>query len=233
MCCRCAAASHDGQLRWSSQLWFPRPERLAVCLSAIRRSAIAFPLRRCPGSRLTNCNTSSMRAPSCGPGQASSRSGAAARSLCCRTRSPIRCRRSRAPRKTATELIRPSLCVQARDGRLHVFLPLCLEARRLSRSGCRGRRYLPISCRSPSGWRAIRRPSIRGCGSSASLPIPACSKINCRPRAIGTSLNEPTPMLFEEARKNRLTAEKFAYDGTHLATGGGSHIVIGGASVCG
>jgi uncharacterized protein (DUF2126 family) len=28
-----------------------------------------------------------------------------------------------------------------------------------------------------------------------------------------------------------LTAEKFAYDGSHIATGGGSHIVIGGATV--
>ena len=36
---------------------------------------------------------------------------------------PIRCRRSRATAETAKELIRPALCVQAREGRLHVFLP--------------------------------------------------------------------------------------------------------------
>ena len=38
-------------------------------------------------------------------------------------------------------------------------------------------------------------------------------------------------MLDEEARRNRLTAEKFDYDGSRDATGGGSHIVIGGATV--
>ena len=40
-----------------------------------------------------------------------------------------------------------------------------------------------------------------------------------------------TRVLFEEARRNRLTAEKFNYDGGHVATGGGSHIVLGGATV--
>ncbi len=62
-------------------------------------------------------------------------------------------------------------------------------------------------------------------------PDPACWRSICRPQAIGTSLRRLNAVLFEEARKNRLTAGKFAYDGTHLATGGGSHIVIGGASV--
>jgi uncharacterized protein (DUF2126 family) len=42
------------------------------------------------------------------------------------------------------------------------------------------------------------------------------------------NLNE---ILFEEALRNRLIAAKFAYDGTHLATGGGSHIVIGGSTL--
>ena len=36
---------------------------------------------------------------------------------------PTRCRRSCVPTMNAQELIRPSLCVQVRDGRLHVSLP--------------------------------------------------------------------------------------------------------------
>ena len=38
-------------------------------------------------------------------------------------------------------------------------------------------------------------------------------------------------MLAEETRRHRLIASKFAYDGSHLATGGGNHIVIGGMTV--
>jgi uncharacterized protein (DUF2126 family) len=38
-------------------------------------------------------------------------------------------------------------------------------------------------------------------------------------------------LLDAEARRNRLTAEKFAYDGGRNATGGGNHIVIGGATL--
>ena len=42
------------------------------------------------------------------------------------------------------------------------------------------------------------------------------------------TLNE---MLAEEAQRHRLIAAKFGYDGTHLATGGGSHITLGGPSL--
>jgi uncharacterized protein (DUF2126 family) len=56
-------------------------------------------------------------------------------------------------------------------------------------------------------------------------------EINLPPASNWDELERINTVLFEEARKNRLTAEKFAYDGSHLATGGGSHIVIGGTTV--
>jgi uncharacterized protein (DUF2126 family) len=55
--------------------------------------------------------------------------------------------------------------------------------------------------------------------------------VNLPPAKTWDELEQVNTILFEEARRNRLTAEKFAYDGSHLATGGGSHIVIGGATV--
>ena len=62
-------------------------------------------------------------------------------------------------------------------------------------------------------------------------PDPGVLEINLPPASNWDELEHTNTVLFEEAHKNRLTAEKFGYDGTHLATGGGSHIVIGGASV--
>jgi uncharacterized protein (DUF2126 family) len=65
--------------------------------------------------------------------------------------------------ETAPELIRPALCVEERQNRLHVFLPY---APKLAD-------YLDLvaAVEDTSGWRAIPRLPIRGCDHSASLPI--------------------------------------------------------------
>jgi uncharacterized protein (DUF2126 family) len=55
--------------------------------------------------------------------------------------------------------------------------------------------------------------------------------VNLPPASDWDELEQINTVLVEEAHKNRFTAEKFNYDGGHVATGGGSHIVIGGATV--
>jgi uncharacterized protein (DUF2126 family) len=62
-------------------------------------------------------------------------------------------------------------------------------------------------------------------------PDPGVLEVNLPPASNWDELESLNALLFEEARAERLTAEKFNYDGGHVATGGGSHIVIGGASV--
>jgi uncharacterized protein (DUF2126 family) len=131
---------------------------------------------------------------------------------------------------TAPELIRPSLCVQAREGRLHVFLPY---ASKLAD-------YLDLlagvedTCQhlhKPVWLEGYPPPSDPRLRSFSITPDPGVLEVNLPPARNWDELEQINTLLCEEARHNRLTAEKFAYNGSHLATGGGSHIVIGGVTV--
>ena len=113
---------HGGRLRWSSQLWFPRSERLLLS----------------PGDSPIGYRIPTEAMPWVAPDEVQYDFDAAAIS---RTGPSFLCAPARRPdlfavepepdplpplsktAESATELIRPSLCVQAREGRLHVFLP--------------------------------------------------------------------------------------------------------------
>ena len=132
--------------------------------------------------------------------------------------------------ENATELIRPSLCVQTREGRLHVFLPYTpappdyLDLVAAIEDTCQ---YLQmpvwIEGYTPAADTRLRAFSL--------TPDPGVLEVNLPPTSDWDELVEINAILAEEAHQNRLIAGKFAYDGSHLATGGGSHIVIGAASV--
>ena len=130
----------------------------------------------------------------------------------------------------ATELIRPSLCVEARQGRLHVFLPYAakladyLDVLAAVEDTCQ---HLQM----PVWLEGYTPPSDPRLTSFSVTPDPGVLEINLPPAGNWDELERIHTVLFEEARRNRLTAEKFSYAGAHQATGGGSHIVVGGASV--
>ena len=130
----------------------------------------------------------------------------------------------------AAELIRPALCVEARDGRLHVFLPYTrviadyLELMAAVEDTCE---YL----HKPVWLEGYAPPADPRLQSFTITPDPGVLEINLPPTGKWDELEQINVLVFEEARRNRLTAEKFDYDGNHIATGGGSHIVIGGATV--
>lgn len=134
------------------------------------------------------------------------------------------------PAETAWQVIRPSLCVQAREGRLHVFLPYVarlpdyLDLVAAVEDTCQYLRK-PIWL---EGYTPAPDPRLR---SFSLTPDPGVLEVNLPPSGDWEGLERVNTILFEEARKNRLTAEKFNHDGGHLATGGGSHIVVGGATV--
>jgi uncharacterized protein (DUF2126 family)/transglutaminase-like putative cysteine protease len=131
---------------------------------------------------------------------------------------------------SAHELIRPSLCVQARDGRLHVFLPYVSVLAD----------YLDLVAAVEETSQYLQRPVwIEGYSAPPDLrlqifsltPDPGVLEVNMPPTSDWDELESLHEVLAEEAPRHRLIAGKFGYDGTHLATGGGSHITLGGATI--
>jgi len=127
------------------------------------------------------------------------------------------------------ELIRPCLCVQIREGRMNVSLPYApiladyFDLVAAVEDTCR-RLQMPVWV---EGYAPAADPRIR---SFSVTPDPGVLEINLPPARSWDELEEINLLLDEEARRNRLIAEKYNFSGNRDATGGGSHIVIGGAS---
>jgi uncharacterized protein (DUF2126 family)/transglutaminase-like putative cysteine protease len=134
------------------------------------------------------------------------------------------------PTESATELIRPCLCVQIRDGRLHVSLPYVpvladyFDLVAAIEDTC-SHLQMPVWV---EGYAPSADPRLRSLGIT---PDPGVLEINMPPARNWDELEQINLLLDEEARRNRLIAEKYSFNGNREATGGGSHIVIGGATI--
>ncbi len=133
------------------------------------------------------------------------------------------------PGESAPWIIRSALCVQPRDGRLHVFMPP-VE---------RSEDYLDLiagieSVAAETGLPVVIEgetpPKDPRLNKLAVTPDPGVIEVNMHPSQSWDELVERTTVLYEEARQTRLGTEKFMLDGRHTGTGGGNHIIIGGAT---
>jgi uncharacterized protein (DUF2126 family)/transglutaminase-like putative cysteine protease len=218
----------EGQLCWSSQLWFPRLERL---LLSPGDSPIGYriPTESMPWVAPDELEYEREAAPFADRIKLPSRP---IRRMELFQKNPVTdpLPAPSATAETAPELIRPALCVQARESRLHVFLPYAskladyLDLVAAVEDTCQ---YL----QTPVWLEGYAPPSDPRLRSFSVTPDPGVLEVNLPPASNWDDLEQINTVLFEEAHHNRLTAEKFAYDGSHIATGGGSHIVIGGATV--
>ncbi|MGH9680705.1 MAG: transglutaminase family protein, partial [Candidatus Acidiferrales bacterium] len=131
--------------------------------------------------------------------------------------------------QSAPWIIRTALCTESRDGILRVFLPpqqylddyLALVAAVEDTAADLG---LPVLV---EGYPPPYDPRIHAIKVT---PDPGVIEVNIHPSTSWDELVKNTTALYEEARLARLGTEKFMLDGRHTGTGGGNHLVLGGAT---
>ena len=156
------------------------------------------------------------------PGDGSTGFGLALRSL-----SPLAADAAEAARDPLGT-VPATLDVQCRDGLLHVFLPprralqewLDLVAAIEATSAEAGRRVIL------EGHAPPRDPRLQ---SVSAAPGPGVIEIRMPASASWSQQVQRTRQLYEAARHADLAAETFMIDGRHVGTGGGNHLVMGGA----
>ena len=126
-------------------------------------------------------------------------------------------------------VVNSALCLEVRDGILHVFMPplqlaedwirliqaIELAARKLDQA-------VRIEGYTPPHDARLRKFSV--------TPDPGVIEVNVQPSSDWIELRNLVTGLYEDARHTRLSTEKFMQDGRHTGTGGGNHVTLGGST---
>jgi uncharacterized protein (DUF2126 family)/transglutaminase-like putative cysteine protease len=119
-----------------------------------------------------------------------------------------------------------ALCVEPRNGHLHVFMPpvahldhygLLLSAVEATAAALK----LPVIIE------GYEPPAAYALKSFKVTPDPGVIEVNIHPAHDWDALEYQITTLYEQARQSRLGTEKFMLDGRHSGTGGGNHVTLG------
>jgi uncharacterized protein (DUF2126 family)/transglutaminase-like putative cysteine protease len=120
-----------------------------------------------------------------------------------------------------------ALCVELREGNIHVFLPPLDELAHVAElletvEGAAVATGVPVVVE------GYPPPRDNRASQFVVAPDPGVIEVNIHPSGSWPELCERTLTLVREARGAGLGTEKFTLDGTHTGTGGGGHITLGG-----
>ncbi|MSP03240.1 MAG: transglutaminase family protein [Acetobacteraceae bacterium] len=125
-------------------------------------------------------------------------------------------------------LVRTALAVEPRDGKMHVFLPPLFALKdwldlvaAIEETAAETGRCVVLEGYLPPEDERLTHFSV--------TPDPGVIEVNVHPVKTWAEQVTQTEELYEEARLAGLATEKFDLDGRHVGTGGGNHVVMGGA----
>jgi len=130
---------------------------------------------------------------------------------------------------TAESFTTTAVCIEARRGRLYVFLPplthlehwiALIHAIEIVASELK----LPVML---EGYTPPHDPRLQ---KLSVTPDPGVIEVNIHPAKNWREMVNTTEIIYEQARQSRLGTEKFMLDGRHSGTGGGNHVTLGAAT---
>lgn len=205
---------------WRSSPWPLRSETLSL-IPGDSPMGLRLPLDSLPHVADDERDNPQPRDPF-DPAEPLADSGESAKQACCDNEDPVKT-------TVSVEVIRTTLCIEPRDGRLYLFMPP-LELLEHYVALIELIEDTATEMNIPVVIEGYEPPKDARINCFKVTPDPGVIEVNIHPAENWKDLVSNTEIIYEEARQARLCAEKFMLDGRHTGTGGGNHITLGAAN---